>query len=135
MLLLTPSALAAFVTFNPKGSRQSFLSTSPGCGGLFIRPLLGFLVIVLILNVRRLFALKSECNAPVAADNVQGSLSVSLRGRVTESSDGYTLFLVGVVSDRHFDFVEAGGGFLISGKVANQILRSEIIHDLIGDCG
>jgi hypothetical protein len=35
-LRLTPSFLAASVTLSPKGSRQSWWTESPGCGGFFI---------------------------------------------------------------------------------------------------
>jgi len=61
----TPSDLAASVTVKFRGSRQSCLSTSPGCGGLCI-----FMVtsmVVLVVHPIYVLLYKSKGYAPVAA--------------------------------------------------------------------
>src|SRR2546425_279580 len=66
---LTSRAFAALVTLKPRGSKHSFLRTSPGCGGLCIRRLFMFLMVVFVINVRDIFTFESKCDAPVATDS------------------------------------------------------------------
>src|SRR5438270_11492096 len=65
---LTSRAFAALVTVKPRGSRHSFLSTSPGCGGLCMRKLFIFLMVIFVVDIRNLFAFESKCDPPVATN-------------------------------------------------------------------
>jgi hypothetical protein len=82
VLRLTPKALAARVTDNPKGSRHSFLRISPGCGGLCIR--IAFTsMIILIINICDIFADKSERDTPIPAD-LDGPSSLPIAAQFVE---------------------------------------------------
>src|SRR5450759_2165755 len=65
VLRLIPRDRAASVTVKFRGSRQSVLSTSPGCGGLCIFIITS--VVVLVVNAVHILPGKCECDTPVAA--------------------------------------------------------------------
>src|SRR5919106_4734238 len=65
---VTPRISAALVTLRPRGSRQSFRTCWPGCGGFFILMVPSSLVVVNQIHVGRVLAFEAEDHAPVGAD-------------------------------------------------------------------
>src|ERR1700749_2345309 len=65
VLRLTPREFATFVMVIFSGSRQSVLSTSPGCGGLCIFILA--LMVVLIVNMVGVLTGENKSDSPIAA--------------------------------------------------------------------
>ena len=63
---VTPRSLAAAVTVRPKGSRQSCLIESPGCGGFLIAIAFSSLVIVDQVDVTGVTGLEAKDDAPIA---------------------------------------------------------------------
>src|SRR6056297_1049979 len=67
VFLETPSPLAASVTVNPNGSKQSSLITSPGCGGL-CTTIFFSLVVIIVININGVAVFKPEENTPITRD-------------------------------------------------------------------
>src|SRR5690348_15179874 len=66
---VTPSTLAPAVTESPKGSRQSWRTTRPGCTGFFMgMEFSSSLMVVNHFNVKGILSLKAENDAPIGPD-------------------------------------------------------------------
>ena len=88
----TPIKRASLSCVNPAPGKTSSRKISPGCVGLLFRLFRQFfaivpvLVIVLKINIERVFAFKSERHAPVAADGnapCAGAIALELMQSIT----------------------------------------------------